>query len=793
MADPGDGHGQVAEWTRLHACQAELRLAIGETSDPEERAALQHELVDVRLAVARLDAVQIAVADSDHGPATDHGPPPDQADPTDNGTSANGANPTANGASSTANGTSSTDNGTSPTDNGASSTDNGTHDNVTSASDPTANGTSGNGTNDGSPAEADPTGSPAAPHGGIDLSSTAPATATAAAPPEDTVDDRDFVTVTGRSTATGDDGDIDDLIESLTGTGAGASAVAAPRPPIWDRPSFRTGAIALALVGILLSVSLSWLAFHRSSGTQADAGATSTTAPTDSDSDLATDLESDIRSVLAAVGLDSIEVEVGENVVHLRGSVPDEASRATAIRATEALLPDTTTLDTSALTVGEPAVAAPDPQEQVRAAAFQAELDRIVASTPLIFDVGGGELTQLHQRILNAAVLVINAYPDLPVRIVGHTDGQGDPEANRQLSQQRAAAVQAYFVSQGVPAARLIVDAQGEGTSSGSADLAGLERRVELKVAAGGTAAAPQPGAGPLRVAVVAPSARNDLAFTQSMVDAVNVIAGERGNVEVKVADNLFVPADAAAAVRSFADEGYDLVIAHGVEFGPDLVTIVTDHPDTTFAWGTATDTFGLPNLYAYDAAAEQGGYVMGAMSSMLSTKRVIGVIGPIDVGDAKRYVNGFRSGAEAAVPKPTVTVAFTGSFGDIALASETATAQVAGGADVLTGTGEMVVGAISVAQASGALWFGTQSSQASLAPQQVVASQVYHWEVVLRPIVADIDAGVQQGRGFVADLANGGLVIDYNPAYALRPDVRQRADELTAQIASGALVVARG
>ena len=41
----------------------------------------------------------------------------------------------------------------------------------------------------------------------------------------------------------------------------------------------------------------------------------------------------------------------------------------------------------------------------------------------------------------------------------------------------------------------------------------------------------------PFRIAIVAPSASNDLAFTQSIVDAVNTIAAEMGDVEVQVTD----------------------------------------------------------------------------------------------------------------------------------------------------------------------------------------------------------------------------------------------------------------
>jgi len=59
------------------------------------------------------------------------------------------------------------------------------------------------------------------------------------------------------------------------------------------------------------------------------------------------------------------------------------------------------------------------------------------------------------------------------------------------------------------------------------------------------------------RIAIVAPSASNDLAFTQSMVDAANTIEG----AEVSVTDGTFVVEDAAVAIRDYASDGFDLVL----------------------------------------------------------------------------------------------------------------------------------------------------------------------------------------------------------------------------------------
>ncbi len=279
---------------------------------------------------------------------------------------------------------------------------------------------------------------------------------------------------------------------------------------------------------------------------------------------------------------------------------------------------------------------------------------------------------------------------------------------------------------------------------------------------------------GAFRVAVVMPSAINDLAFSQSMFDALTAIQNERGadNFEFAYTDGTFVVEDAAAAIRDYASEGYDLVIAHGSQYGASLQEIAPEFPDTSFAWGTAGDTFGLPNVYAYEASSQEGGYVNGVLAASLSTSGTIGVVGPIEVGDAKLYVDGFVAGAQATNPNIQVNVNYTGSFSDVALASEAAQTHADAGADILTGTAQMVVGAIGVAEERGILWFGTQADQSSLAPGIVVASQVYDWTVVLDQILDNIQNGTLGGEAYTITLQNGGLLIEYNTNYDRPVDV---------------------
>jgi basic membrane protein A len=302
-----------------------------------------------------------------------------------------------------------------------------------------------------------------------------------------------------------------------------------------------------------------------------------------------------------------------------------------------------------------------------------------------------------------------------------------------------------------------------------------------------------EPAAEPFRVAVVMPSAINDLAFSQSMYDAllrVQEAAGGPDAFEIVYSENMFVVDDAAAAIRDYATQGFNLVIAHGSQYGSSLQEIAPDFPETSFAWGTTLDTFDQPNIFAYEAASHEGGYVNGVLAASLSTSGSIGVIGPIETGDAKLYVDGFKAGVLATNPEIQVNVTYTGSFSDTALAAEAASTHIAAGADVLTGTAQMVVGAIGQAEENGVLWFGTQSNQTSLAPSIVVASQVYHWEGTLTEMIALIQGGTLGGESFTIGLGNGGEVIEYNPDYALDADIAALAESTIAGIVDGSITI---
>lgn len=300
-------------------------------------------------------------------------------------------------------------------------------------------------------------------------------------------------------------------------------------------------------------------------------------------------------------------------------------------------------------------------------------------------------------------------------------------------------------------------------------------------------------GIEPIKIALIIPSSTTDISWSQSIYQGLLQIQMEAGEdvVEIAYSENMFNVPDAAAAIRDYASDGYGLVIAHGAQYGESLFEIAGDFPETSFAWGTTTNTGsdeGITNVFAYEPRGDQVGYVTGVLAANLTEDKVIGLVGPVDAGDAKLHVDGFLAGVKATDPDVVVNVSFTGSFGDTALAAEAANVHVQAGADILTGSSQQVVGAIGVAKENGVPWLGVQADQSPVAPDTVVASAIYDWYDTLLQMIAMHQSGEMGGQVLQLTYANGGLKTIY--AESLPEEAVEAAKAAEAGLTDGSVTI---
>lgn len=117
--------------------------------------------------------------------------------------------------------------------------------------------------------------------------------------------------------------------------------------------------------------------------------------------------------------------------------------------------------------------------------AEQAVIDNALKNRIIEFASASATLLPAGTQILDEMVIALNKVQGKNVKIIGHTDSQGNPAKNKDLSLQRAEAVKQYLTAKGIAVTRLTT--QGLGADKPVADNATEDgrkknRRIEFEV-----------------------------------------------------------------------------------------------------------------------------------------------------------------------------------------------------------------------------------------------------------------------------------------------------------------------
>ncbi len=297
-----------------------------------------------------------------------------------------------------------------------------------------------------------------------------------------------------------------------------------------------------------------------------------------------------------------------------------------------------------------------------------------------------------------------------------------------------------------------------------------------------------------IKIALVIPSTIDDMAWSQSMYKGIVTVQERLGKdkVQLDVSERLWNAVDAGSAIRQYASQGYDIVIAHGAQYQSLLDEIAPAFPEVTFAYGTGFKA-EYDNVFAYDPHAQEGAYLLGMLAGMKTESGIVGIVGPVESGDAIKYNKGFVQGVEAVNSDAEVRIAYTGGFGDLVAAGEIAETHIGAGADILTGSAQQTVGAIRVvAEYDDVFWLSTDMDQSSLAPQSILAAQVYDFAEVVQKMIDSRAEGVLGGSVIPLSFANGYLSLEWNDALAseITPEMKAKVEEAKQKIIDGEIEI---
>lgn len=126
--------------------------------------------------------------------------------------------------------------------------------------------------------------------------------------------------------------------------------------------------------------------------------------------------------------------------------------------------------------------------DSLAALSRSAEEVRNMLASMIHFDYDKSNIRPDDMGALDQKVAILQANPDLRIRVGGHCDERGSDEYNLALSSRRAAAAKRYLVNKGIAESRITTDAYGE---ERPLDTAGTEaawaanRRAEFTLTAG--------------------------------------------------------------------------------------------------------------------------------------------------------------------------------------------------------------------------------------------------------------------------------------------------------------------
>ena len=294
-----------------------------------------------------------------------------------------------------------------------------------------------------------------------------------------------------------------------------------------------------------------------------------------------------------------------------------------------------------------------------------------------------------------------------------------------------------------------------------------------------------------LKIAMVLPGVITDQSWNTLAYNAL--MDYQAAGYEVAYTESVAV-SDVETTLRTYADQGYDLIFAHGGQFADAACVVGADYPDTYFFVTNKCpdEKTPTPNVGFFYGKEYEGAYLSGIAAAMMSKTGVIGFVGgieqPSQIADKYAYI----AGAQSVKPDITVIPIMAGTFDDSALGKESAQALLEQGADVIMHTCDTTgLGVIEACKDAGAYVIGYGSDQAELAPDLIITCCVTDTAQVITLQASKIEDGSfgSDGVNWEPGIAEGVVYVtdfsDFVPQEVV--DAVNAAKE---QIISGELVV---
>ncbi len=313
----------------------------------------------------------------------------------------------------------------------------------------------------------------------------------------------------------------------------------------------------------------------------------------------------------------------------------------------------------------------------------------------------------------------------------------------------------------------------------------GAGASLALAAGPGATAQEASPAAAPVRGPFVYIGPVGDLGYSYAHDQGRIALQDALPNVETAFLESVpDTQADSERAIRGYAEERYDLIVATSFGYGPAVLAVAQQFPDTRFIHISGYQT--AENVSTGFGKIEEPQYVSGFVAASMAETGSLGYVGAFPIPEVIRGINAFTLGAQTANPDVAVQVVWTNTWFDPQLEAAAAQSLVDLGVEVIA-TNQDSPAPLQAAEAAGRYAVGYNVDTADLAPEAVLTSAVWDWGVYYIGAVEQMLAGTWETNQYWGSWADG--VVDLASLAEFVPtDIADAAGTMAEEFRSGAM-----
>jgi len=246
--------------------------------------------------------------------------------------------------------------------------------------------------------------------------------------------------------------------------------------------------------------------------------------------------------------------------------------------------------------------------------------------------------------------------------------------------------------------------------------------------------------------------------------------------------------AEAGQLLERLARTGsYDLIICIGASQTEAIRRMAVKFTKQKFALvdGDISDLNNVSSLLTRD---NESSFLVGALAAMMSKSGQIGFVGGRDEPSIKRFLAGYRAGAQYINPDCRFSIDYAGTWLNDGKTKRLAIQQILAGADVLYGpAGAGSQGVIEAAREQGLYAIGVDADQSPLAPQTVLISAIKNVNIPVFQTIRSLSEGRFSGGLQASGLKEGAVDAKLNPAVeAITPAMVGAIEEIRLKLSNG-------